>query len=1255
MFCRKSLAVLLVIGLFLPLMGLKCQDDKTYQIINLPATNNAPTVTAIADQTAVAGTYFVLDVATAGSVADDNDEISDLHFAVVSGGGLFSGSTYFNVFTLGTNVVEFTIIDSQSESTTGTFTVDAYDLPVAEFSTPDRSGVGSLVATFTDDSTGSPTAWSWDFGDGVGTSTSQNPIYAYTAPGIYTVTLEVTNQVGTDTRIKTDYITVYAVPDLPVADFTVNSYSFNSTPAAATFTDMSTGNVTTWAWDFNDDGVFDSYVQNPAYTFNTPGYHTIKLTVSNGAGSSTKSRTIFVATGVWYVNPGATGSDTNDGMTPASPFKTIGHAVEVNPLLAAGNIIWLADGTYDEYEIDLPEFGICIASISGNPANCVIDGDDEYNAFYLEFSVSPITISGIKFFDCEQEDGGAIDCEDGKLNIHNCIFESGYCDWGGAIYAEDSTILITDSTFLDNIAESYGGALFLSGGNCDISGCTFDGNNAGNKGGAIIINGGNLNISSSTFTDNSSYDDSGAIGASYAVLDISNCSFDGNETEGGSISWGSYGPDGGAIGVEDSSTVIDRCSFTDNYASYRSGAIGCQYGNLTIRNSTFEDNEADYRGGAVGYYADSSSYALLIESTTFTGNTAYGEGGGALSIRYSGNVGINKCIFNENETIDDYGPGFGGAVYSYESDPLFSGCAFTSNTSYYWGGAIYSYSGYNDGMIIDTCAFTGNETWSYGGAVFMTDYGYYITNSTFENNASTDGSGGALVVSGAYAGIAGCTFTGNSAYQDSGAIGGNNCGLDIYYSTFTGNNAYRAGAIGMQNNTDCEIHDSIFTRNIADDRAGAIGSESYSNLHIEGSTFTENEAEDARGGAIGFDGSGSDNTFYLHDSTFTSNRASEGGGAISAIDEADILIDECTFTGNMAEDIETNTSAEAYGGAIYLEASHLDLYDSTFTGNAALAGVDTDDSGEYGMWAYGGAIYVWSGPTLNADGCTFTNNYATATADPGISTGACVHAYAYGGAICSQWDDMYLSDSTITGCYVAATGYGVLPEVPDVEAYGGGVYCYSSDVSIDRCTISDNMTEGFGGGIYFDHNYANGNRPYVANSVISGNSADYGAGIYSGYNSTTMNIVNVTFVDNDAVSYGGALYVEQQETWPLIVVNSLFYNNTAPVDSGSLVYLGTTTLMSIDYCFYNFTSSSDEVICGTLGGLTEGGNSVSGPTATDPGFGTGYELATGSACIDVGDNTLVIGGGDLAHNERVYPTVVDMGAYEYGAPVWVEP
>lgn len=75
----------------------------------------------------------------------------------------------------------------------GSATVTAGTTPVADFtSTPT-----GLDVDFVDASTGVPTGWFWDFGDG-NTSTMQNPTHTYAAAGDYPVCLTVTNTCGTD-------------------------------------------------------------------------------------------------------------------------------------------------------------------------------------------------------------------------------------------------------------------------------------------------------------------------------------------------------------------------------------------------------------------------------------------------------------------------------------------------------------------------------------------------------------------------------------------------------------------------------------------------------------------------------------------------------------------------------------------------------------------------------------------------------------------------------------------------------------------------------------------------------------------------------------------------------------------------------------------------------------------------------------------------------------------------------------------------
>ena len=90
----------------------------------------------------------------------------------------------------------------------------AYTGPVsgpiaADFTALPLSGSAPLTVTFSDKSTGPVTGWSWTFGDG-GVSTGRSPTYAYTTPGLYTVSLTASGTGTPDTETKNNYIRVTA-------------------------------------------------------------------------------------------------------------------------------------------------------------------------------------------------------------------------------------------------------------------------------------------------------------------------------------------------------------------------------------------------------------------------------------------------------------------------------------------------------------------------------------------------------------------------------------------------------------------------------------------------------------------------------------------------------------------------------------------------------------------------------------------------------------------------------------------------------------------------------------------------------------------------------------------------------------------------------------------------------------------------------------------------------------------------------------
>jgi uncharacterized protein (TIGR02145 family) len=91
---------------------------------------------------------------------------------------------------------------------------DAASGPVAAFMATPTTGTAPLNVSFTDQSTGNPTSWLWDFGDGA-TSTLQNPTHTYNLPGSYDVQLTVTSINGSGSELKNSYISVSAGNGVP--------------------------------------------------------------------------------------------------------------------------------------------------------------------------------------------------------------------------------------------------------------------------------------------------------------------------------------------------------------------------------------------------------------------------------------------------------------------------------------------------------------------------------------------------------------------------------------------------------------------------------------------------------------------------------------------------------------------------------------------------------------------------------------------------------------------------------------------------------------------------------------------------------------------------------------------------------------------------------------------------------------------------------------------------------------------------------
>lgn len=188
--------------------------------------------------------------------------------------------------------------------------------PVANFTAAPLAGCSPLIVNFQDLSTGTPTSWNWNFGNG-NTSTLQNPVASYFTPGTYTITLTVTNAGGSNTLIRTNYITVY---EPPTVNFSA-SITAGCFPLRVQLTDLSAAgagnNNISWDWDFGNGQT--SNLQNPVVTYTTAGIYNVTLRVTNDKGCvRTLSRPAFI-----NVTPGVRALFTHTNPVVCSAPATI--------------------------------------------------------------------------------------------------------------------------------------------------------------------------------------------------------------------------------------------------------------------------------------------------------------------------------------------------------------------------------------------------------------------------------------------------------------------------------------------------------------------------------------------------------------------------------------------------------------------------------------------------------------------------------------------------------------------------------------------------------------------------------------------------------------------------------------------------------------------------------------------------------------------------------------------------------------------
>lgn len=131
------------------------------------------------------------------------------------------------------------------------------------------------------------TSYSWTFPGGTPSSFNGQtpPPIQYNTPGVYDVTLAVTNSFGNNTHTELNYVNVLAC--IPVADFNP-TLSNIFVGGSVNFIDQSSNSPTTWQWTFTG-GTPSTWTGQtpPAIQYNTAGTYEVTLTVTNACGSNT--------------------------------------------------------------------------------------------------------------------------------------------------------------------------------------------------------------------------------------------------------------------------------------------------------------------------------------------------------------------------------------------------------------------------------------------------------------------------------------------------------------------------------------------------------------------------------------------------------------------------------------------------------------------------------------------------------------------------------------------------------------------------------------------------------------------------------------------------------------------------------------------------------------------------------------------------------------------------------------------------------
>ena len=501
----------------------------------------------------------------------------------------------------------------------------------------------------------------------------------------------------------------------------------------------------------------------------------------------------------------------------------------------------------------------------------------------------------------------------------------------------------------------------------------------------------------------------------------------------------------------DSTTVLDGFTIqggtNNSFFSPLGGGIYINSGEPVIRNCTIQNNLA-FEGGGV-YMEDAAP--VFINTTFFDNSTNEGGFGGGV-YAYVSDPHFEECIFDLNFSF------YGGGIYSEGSDVFIKDTEFLQQFATEFGGGILT--DFSSQITIENSTFIDNEAGT-GGAIAGDNSDINISGSSFTENSSFFGSGGAISSLGPFSilnvNILNSTFSNNSSPENCGGaiyIAGLGSILTIDSTDFLGNEAATGGAVCIQDSGQGTFNHLSFLENEAFFAGGAIFASNAELLSIENSDFQENSSTEDGGSIF----SSSTLIFSIDNSEFLLNAADSFGGAIFH-EQDSLVLTNSYFYENTAH----------CGGAIYTSEGGLQVSFTDFEMNIA---------------AYRGGAHCALESKDYYEQVNFEKNeaakggavYGDKTKSKFLHTKAKENkAQQKGGAYYKKEAEVEKKHSKI--------------EENESES-GGGIYSKKSEMNIDSSEFLKNMAMEDGGGFRGDSS-----KTYIKNSMFEENEAKNGGGI----------------------------------------------------------------------------------------------------------------------------------------------------------------